>query len=110
MAYDAWAATYDSDRNATRDLDRAVTEAVLSGMRYGTIVESGGGTGKNTAFLARPGTRVLALDLAPAMLARARRKVPDARVAFVVADLTAPWPCADGAATRTPTSLPSKRP
>ncbi|HEX5502823.1 MAG TPA: class I SAM-dependent methyltransferase [Thermomicrobiales bacterium] len=97
-AYDAWAATYDTDRNATRDLDRAVTEATLSGLRCGTIIELGCGTGKNTAFLARLGTRVLALDFSRAMLARARRKVSAAHVGFAVADLTAPWPCADRAA------------
>ncbi|HET8625803.1 MAG TPA: class I SAM-dependent methyltransferase [Thermomicrobiales bacterium] len=97
-AYDAWAATYDTDRNATRDLDRAATEAALAGVHCGTIIELGCGTGKNTGFLARLGTRVLALDFSPAMLAQARRKVSAVQVAFAVADLTAPWPCAAGAA------------
>ncbi len=111
-SYDAWAATYDSDRNRTRDLDRAVTREVLDGLAVRSAIEIGCGTGKNTAFLARGAERVLALDFSPGMLGIARDKLgtetglrsetaPRARsgsrrVAFAVADATAGWPCRDG--------------
>ena len=94
-AYDRWSATYDTDRNLTRDLDRLVTRQTLAGLRCANILELGCGTGKNTAFLAELGARVHALDFSEAMLARARAKLPPDRVTFTVADLTAPWPCAE---------------
>lgn len=94
-AYDRWATTYDTDRNRTRDLDRLVTRQTLAGLRCANILELGCGTGKNTAFLAELGERVDALDFSAAMLARARAKLASDRVTFTVADLTAPWPCAD---------------
>lgn len=93
-AYDRWSATYDTDRNLTRDLDRLVTRRTLAGLRCANILELGCGTGKNTAFLVELGARVHALDFSEAMLARARAKLPPDRVTFTVADLTAPWPCA----------------
>ena len=96
-AYDAWAATYDSDRNLTRDLDAAVTRATLAALPRTAILELGCGTGKNTAFFAGLGVPVLALDFSPGMLARARARVSGPRVTFARADLTRPWPCASSA-------------
>jgi malonyl-CoA O-methyltransferase len=93
--YNAWAATYDTDRNLTRDLDAAATRATLAGMRPRSILELGCGTGKNTLTLAEIGGRVQALDFSEAMLAQARAKQPGAHVSFSLADLTRPWPCAD---------------
>ncbi len=98
-AYSAWATTYDTDRNLTRDLDAVVTHELLASLRSGTILEIGCGTGKNTAFLAQDGAHVLALDFSEGMLAQARTKLPAAlaaNVTFTVADLTRRWPCADG--------------
>jgi ubiquinone/menaquinone biosynthesis C-methylase UbiE len=94
-AYAAWASTYDSDENPTRDLDRVATRESLSSLRCETILELGCGTGKNTAFLAQIGIRVRALDFSQAMLARAQANVNAANVSFEVADITRPWPCAD---------------
>jgi ubiquinone/menaquinone biosynthesis C-methylase UbiE len=94
-AYTAWAATYDTDRNRTRDLDQVVTQTVLAGRHERIILEIGCGTGKNTPLLARIGDRVHALDFSEGMLARAKAKGFDAHVTFAVADLTHPWPCAD---------------
>ena len=62
------------------------------------ILELGCGTGKNTAFLAGLGATVHALDFSDAMLGLAHAKVTYPHVTFVKADLTAAWPCADGAA------------
>lgn len=93
-AYSHWARTYDSDRNLTRDLDRAVTRQTFAGQRYTTILELGCGTGKNTEFLAHIGQRVFALDLTQSMITRASEKLRAANhVMFVLADLTRPWPC-----------------
>ena len=96
-AYNTWAASYDSDRNLTRDLDQQVTRATLGGLQPGAILELGCGTGKNTAFLAQMGVPVHALDFSEGMLQQARAKVPQAHVTFTVADLAALWPCANQA-------------
>jgi ubiquinone/menaquinone biosynthesis C-methylase UbiE len=94
-AYTAWAATYDTDRNLTRDLDHQVTGAVLAGWRHRTILEIGCGTGKNTGLLGTMGEWVLGVDFTKEMLAQAQSKQAGPTVAFARADLTRPWPCAD---------------
>jgi len=98
-SYDAWAATYDADRNRTRDLDGEVTRKVLGELTIRSVVEIGCGTGKNTSFLASRAERVLALDFSPRMLGIAREKVGHetvaGRVLFALADATAGWPCRD---------------
>ena len=91
-AYEKWSATYDNDHNRTRDLDAEVTRQTLTNARFTYILELGCGTGKNTAFLAQIGERVLALDFSDAMLARAKEKVVTPNVSFVRCDLTQPWP------------------
>lgn len=98
-AYDNWAATYDTDRNLTRDLDQVVTRRMLGDQRGGTILELGCGTGKNTVFLAQIAERVVALDFTEGMIAQARIKLTEQgvrNVQFSIADLTRPLPCADG--------------
>ena len=92
-AYTRWSATYDSDRNLTRDLDTHATQDALTGLRYQNIMELGCGTGKNTAFLTQIALRVVALDFSPGMLRQAKSKIKSDQVFFVVADLTKPWPC-----------------
>jgi malonyl-CoA O-methyltransferase len=96
-AYTRWSATYDSDRNLTRDLDRRVTESTLGDRNYQNILELGCGTGKNTALLDLIGRKILALDFSPGMLQRAKSKIPTGHVFFVRADLTKPWPAQTGA-------------
>jgi malonyl-CoA O-methyltransferase len=68
---------------------------VLAGTHWGTILELGCGTGKNTSFLAQIGDQVQAVDFSPGMLAQARAKVDAPNVTFAAADITQPWPCAD---------------
>ena len=97
-AYTHWSLTYDEDRNRTRDLDQQVTYSTLSGQHVGSIVETGCGTGKNTAFLAEIGDKITALDFSAGMLARAREKVQAANVTFVETDLTQVWPVEDRSA------------
>jgi ubiquinone/menaquinone biosynthesis C-methylase UbiE len=99
QAYNEWSLTYDTDTNATRDLDQVVTRRVLGGLRAESIVEIGCGTGKNTRFFAELGKRVQALDFSAGMLARAKENVgPASNVTFSVADITKGWPCADQSA------------
>jgi malonyl-CoA O-methyltransferase len=93
-AYDNWSATYDRDRNFTRDLDQVATHTTLAGLRFDSIVEIGCGTGKNTVLLASVAEKVHALDFSAGMLAKARAKLLSDNVTFTVADLALPWPCA----------------
>ena len=95
-AYDAWARTYDEMPNATRDLDARALRAQPLDLAAGVVLEVGCGTGKNTAWLAGRARRVLAADLSPGMLARARERVRAPAVSFLRFDLRAPWPLADG--------------
>jgi SAM-dependent methyltransferase len=97
-AYSRWSATYDADRNRTRDLDEEVTRKALAGRRFRSVVEVGCGTGKNTALLAGLADAVLALDFSEGMLTQARAKGFPPHVTFALADLTARWPVPDGAA------------
>lgn len=92
-SYSDWAATYDRDRNRTRDLDQRVTRSVLGGSSFRFVVELGCGTGKNTSLLSDLAERVLALDFAEGMLAEARKKISTQNVEFVIADVTRVWPC-----------------
>jgi malonyl-CoA O-methyltransferase len=94
-AYAEWSHTYDDDRNLTRDLDEDVMRQTFAGTQYGTILEIGCGTGKNTALLAAIADRVQALDFSEAMIAQARRRVLPEKVKFTVSDLTKRWPVAD---------------
>jgi ubiquinone/menaquinone biosynthesis C-methylase UbiE len=94
-AYTDWAATYDLDRNLTRDLDEIVTRETLANVRCNSILEIGCGTGKNTALLAQIGQHVSALDFSAGMIDKARAKLSLDHVTFEVANITQPWPCED---------------
>jgi malonyl-CoA O-methyltransferase len=94
-AYDRWAVSYDTDANATRDLDGEVVRRTLDVGPEHDVLELGCGTGKNTAWLAERGRSVLALDFSDGMLARARERVAGRQVRFVRHDVREPWPAAD---------------
>lgn len=98
QAYADWAATYDSDRNLTRDLDRQVTQSLLQNLRVKFVLEIGCGTGKNTVLLASIAKKVQAIDFSEEMLARARDKSAFHNVTFTLADINQPWPCEDRSA------------
>ena len=95
QAYTDWSATYDQDRNLTRDLDEIVTRETLANLRCSSILEIGCGTGKNTALLARLGRQVSAIDFSVGMIEKAREKISLDNVRFGVADITQPWPGKD---------------
>ncbi len=91
-SYDRWSASYDQNRNLTRDLDADLTRRSLAGRRFQAVLEIGCGTGKNTPFLAEIGDRLLGLDFSQGMLGRARARVHAPNVGFLRADITRPWP------------------
>lgn len=93
--YDEWSATYDEVANPTRDLEKRACESVLGGLTFGTALELGGGTGKNTAWLAERAARVVSVDLSPEMQAVARKKVNASNVEFRIGDVTGEWDFAE---------------
>jgi ubiquinone/menaquinone biosynthesis C-methylase UbiE len=95
-AYTAWSDIYDSNENATRDLDAVLLRAADLRLENAHVLELGAGTGKNTLYLASRARRVTALDLTPAMLKKARARVPDSHVSFIEHDLTRAWPVEAG--------------
>ena len=90
-AYTDWSATYDQDRNLTRDLDEIVTRETLANLRCNSTLELGCGTGKNTALLAGISQHVTAIDFSEGMIERARQKLSFDNVIFIVADISQPW-------------------
>lgn len=90
-AYDEWSATYDVVVNPTRDLEKRACETVLGGVSFGRVLELGGGTGKNTAWLAERSRELVSVDLSPEMQAIARRKVTAKNVEFRIGDVTVQW-------------------
>ena len=96
-AYNDWSEIYDTNTNLTRDLDKRVTQDLLAGQQFNSILEIGCGTGKNTVFLAQIGRHVHALDFSQRMIEKAREKVKTGNVRFSTADLTKPWPCENNA-------------
>ena len=91
QAYTDWSATYDQDRNLTRDLDEIVTSEALANLRGNSILELGCGTGKNTALLAQICEHVSAMDFSAGMIEKARQKLSFDNVTFIVADISQPW-------------------
>lgn len=91
-AYDHWSASYDTDINATRDLDAAVLRRAPLLLAQMRVLELGCGTGKNTEWLAHEAAYVTALDFSPSMLARARDRITAQNVKFVAHDVRNTWP------------------
>jgi malonyl-CoA O-methyltransferase len=91
-AYNFWSETYDSDENATRDLDKKVAQTLLANAVDLKVLEFGCGTGKNTEWLARQSRSVLAMDFSGGMLTKAKVNVTAANVHFIQHDITTRWP------------------
>ncbi len=95
QAYTDWSATYDEDRNLTRDLDETVVKEMLAHLRSNSTLEIGCGTGKNTALLAQISRQVSAMDFSTGMIAKAQEKFSFDNVSFTVADISQSWQFAD---------------
>ena len=89
-AYDRWAAAYDRDANATRDLDAKIVRRFGPDPSRLDVLELGCGTGKNTAWLAERARRVIAMDFSSGMLGVARSRTPSAQ--FIQHDIRTEWP------------------
>ena len=89
--YDQWSATYDAVENPTRDLEKVACQTVLGEIEFSRVIELGGGTGKNTPWLAEHAERVLSADFSEEMQAVARAKVRNENVEFRIADVRQPW-------------------
>ncbi len=90
--YNNWAKIYDNNANKTRDLDKLATIEVLRGISFKKVLELGCGTGKNTQFLLQKNASVTGLDFSNEMLAKAKEKIQDKRVQFILTDLNSDWP------------------
>src|SRR5438309_2430572 len=90
-AYDRWSDQYDTNENATRDLEGKALRETLQGLDFHSCVELGCGTGKKTEWLATRCRTLLGVDLSTEMLAKARVKVRSPGVRFVQADITTDW-------------------
>lgn len=91
--YDRWSPVYDHDGNPLVALEEPEVYRALGNVRGLQVVELGCGTGRHTAWLARNGASVTAVDFSEGMLDQARRKLgPDSKVRFVVHDLHEPLP------------------
>jgi len=95
QAYTDWSATYDQDRNLTRDLDEFVTRETLAPLHSNSTLEIGCGTGKNTTLLAQISQDVSAMDFSEGMIEKAQEKLSSDNVSFIVADISTRWQFAD---------------
>jgi ubiquinone/menaquinone biosynthesis C-methylase UbiE len=73
-AYNQWSGQYDSNNNATRDLEAMALKEMLRGKQFQNCLEIGCGTGKNTVFLQTICHQVTGVDLSEKMLKRQGKK------------------------------------
>lgn len=90
-AYNTWASQYDSDLNKTRDLEAFALKENLENLLLGSCLEVGCGTGKNTEWLLKRASEILAVDLSEEMLKKAKSKISSDKVKFLQANLLDPW-------------------
>ncbi len=83
--YDGWAGSYDGEDNGCFPMRDDVLLPMLRRLRPGRTLDAACGTGAVAQHLVTLGHDVVGVDLAEAMLARARQAVPGAR--FVTGDL-----------------------
>jgi len=91
IAYDSWAAQYDTNDNKTRDLEALSLQKILQGKSFNHCLEIGCGTGKNTAWLLTICDQITAIDLSNGMLDIAKNKIQSNKVHFIEGDITKDW-------------------
>jgi len=92
QAYDKWAETYDAMLNKTRDMDLFASKENLGRTEFHSILEIGCGTGKNTQWLVRRCTKLVAVDFSTEMMSIAKQKVLESHVEWLQFDISLPWP------------------
>ena len=76
--YGRWAAVYDSADNDVVDLEGHTVREILRSLGGSPVVDAACGTGRHLSWLIDEGREVVGVDQSPAMLNKARAKVPDA--------------------------------
>lgn len=84
--YDGWAMTYDGEDNGCFPMRDEVLTPMIDRLAVGRVLDAACGTGAVAQQLLARGHEVVGVDFSEAMLARARRAVPNAR--FIAGDLT----------------------
>jgi ubiquinone/menaquinone biosynthesis C-methylase UbiE len=90
-SYKNWSLIYDTNENKTRDLDYKVSQEILKNIPFDSVLEIGCGTGKNTKWLSKKASKLVAVDLSSEMLQIAKQKVNQKHVQFIEADITKAW-------------------
>jgi malonyl-CoA O-methyltransferase len=96
-AYEAWAKQYDTDENATRELNAEVLREQDFLHAGDAVLEVGCGTGLNTQWLVEQADSVVATDFSKGMLTNAQTRLSGREVSLQKMDVTEPWPFADDA-------------
>lgn len=76
--YARWATSYDAAANPLIRVEEPAVRALLDRMAPGRALDAACGTGRHTAYLVSRGHRVAGVDATPAMLEKARARVPSA--------------------------------
>jgi len=84
--YDGWAVTYDGEDNGCFPMRDSLLTPMLACLPPGRTLDAACGTGAVAQQLAARGHDVIGIDISSAMLARARKAVPQAR--FITGQLT----------------------
>ena len=84
--YDLWSRTYDAPLRLFF-IERAPMHALFATLPAGTVLDAACGTARHGVHLAQAGHRIVGVDRSPAMLAKARAKLPQGD--FREGDLTA---------------------
>ncbi|HEY2154444.1 MAG TPA: class I SAM-dependent methyltransferase, partial [Isosphaeraceae bacterium] len=93
--YTLWADFYDTDGNPLIALEGPAMAAWFGDLRGRQALDLGCGTGRHTRGLVEAGASVVAADLTPAMMGRARAKLAGCRVDWLRLALPGPLPFAD---------------
>jgi ubiquinone/menaquinone biosynthesis C-methylase UbiE len=96
QAYNSWATQYDTNENKTRDLEAQALRNLLSSSSFHSCLEIGCGTGKNTEWLLQKAEQITAVDLSEGMIAKAKEKIKDPHVSFLLGDINGDWDFARG--------------
>ncbi len=82
-AYDEWAEIYDTNVNATRDLNYQAIRRESFSFAGKTVLEIGCGTGLNTQHIARKAKKVIGVDFSEQMLSKAKKRNVGENIRFV---------------------------
>jgi malonyl-CoA O-methyltransferase len=84
--YNRWAASYQSESNPIKDLSDKLVEKLLPDLHGKSVLDYGCGTGRFCALAEKQhATRVVGVDLSPAMIERAQAQTK--RTEFICADI-----------------------